>query len=67
MGVGPVFAVPKLLKRVGLTINDIGLWERRRCSRFFDPLDILATMLDRPIQFASERGSEKQSNQSSAT
>ena len=27
MGIGPVFAVPKLLKQHGLTINDIGLWE----------------------------------------
>tara|TARA_B100001123_G_scaffold450838_1_gene624362 strand:+ start:146 stop:1333 length:1188 start_codon:yes stop_codon:yes gene_type:complete len=27
MGIGPVYAVPKLLKRNGLTINDIGLWE----------------------------------------
>jgi len=27
MGVGPVFAVPKLLKRFGLGIDDIGLWE----------------------------------------
>ncbi|HEY6916981.1 MAG TPA: acetyl-CoA C-acyltransferase [Allosphingosinicella sp.] len=27
MGIGPVFAVPKLLKRFGLTINDIDLWE----------------------------------------
>ena len=27
MGIGPVFAVPKLLERVGLTIDDIGLWE----------------------------------------
>jgi acetyl-CoA C-acetyltransferase len=27
MGIGPVFAVPKLLKRFGLTVNDIGLWE----------------------------------------
>jgi acetyl-CoA C-acetyltransferase len=27
MGIGPVFAVPKLLKRIGLTIDDIGLWE----------------------------------------
>ncbi|MDN3639342.1 acetyl-CoA C-acyltransferase [Simiduia curdlanivorans] len=27
MGIGPVFAIPKLLKRHGLTINDIGLWE----------------------------------------
>lgn len=27
MGIGPVFAVPKLLERHGLTIDDIGLWE----------------------------------------
>lgn len=27
MGIGPVFAVPKLLRRHGLTIDDIGLWE----------------------------------------
>ena len=27
MGIGPVFAVPKLLKRVGLTMDDIDLWE----------------------------------------
>jgi acetyl-CoA C-acetyltransferase len=27
MGIGPVFAVPKLLKRLGLTVNDIDLWE----------------------------------------
>jgi acetyl-CoA acetyltransferase family protein len=27
MGVGPVFAVPKLLSRHGLTVADIGLWE----------------------------------------
>jgi len=27
MGIGPVFAIPKLLKRHGLTIGDIGLWE----------------------------------------
>jgi acetyl-CoA C-acetyltransferase len=27
MGIGPVFAVPKLLKNQGLTINDIDLWE----------------------------------------
>jgi acetyl-CoA C-acetyltransferase len=27
MGIGPVFAVPKLLKRFGLGIADIGLWE----------------------------------------
>ncbi|MFN9474269.1 acetyl-CoA C-acyltransferase [Acidovorax sp.] len=27
MGIGPVFAVPKLLARHGLTVEDIGLWE----------------------------------------
>ncbi len=27
MGIGPVFAVPKLLARTGLTVGDIGLWE----------------------------------------
>ena len=27
MGIGPVFAIPKLLSRFGLKIDDIGLWE----------------------------------------
>ena len=27
MGIGPVFAIPKVLKRLGLTMNDIDLWE----------------------------------------
>ncbi|MGV8986552.1 MAG: thiolase family protein [Cypionkella sp.] len=27
MGLGPIYAVPKLLHRAGLTIDDIGLWE----------------------------------------
>jgi acetyl-CoA C-acetyltransferase len=27
MGIGPVFAVPKLLQRAGLGMDDIGLWE----------------------------------------
>ena len=27
MGIGPVFAVPRLLERNGLSIDDIGLWE----------------------------------------
>ncbi|MGI9356094.1 MAG: acetyl-CoA C-acyltransferase [Rhizobiaceae bacterium] len=27
MGIGPIYAVPKLLKRNGLTMDDIGLWE----------------------------------------
>ncbi|MBB3893370.1 acetyl-CoA C-acetyltransferase [Phenylobacterium haematophilum] len=27
MGIGPVFAVPKLLRQAGLTVEDIGIWE----------------------------------------
>jgi acetyl-CoA acetyltransferase len=27
MGIGPVFAVPKLLRQHGLRVEDVGLWE----------------------------------------
>ena len=27
IGIGPVFAIPKLLKKAGLKVDDIGLWE----------------------------------------
>ena len=27
MGIGPVFAVPKVLKRLGLSVDDVDLWE----------------------------------------
>lgn len=27
MGIGPIYAIPKLLKQTGLSIDDIGLWE----------------------------------------
>lgn len=27
MGIGPVFAIPRLLQRTGLSMDDIGLWE----------------------------------------
>lgn len=27
MGIGPIFAIPKLLSRAGLAMHDIGLWE----------------------------------------
>jgi len=27
MGIGPVFAIPRLLERAGIKINDVGLWE----------------------------------------
>ena len=29
MGIGPVFAIPRLLERAGLKVEDIDLWERR--------------------------------------
>ena len=32
MGIGPVFAIPKLLARAGLTIDDIGLFEINEAS-----------------------------------
>ncbi len=50
MGIGPVYAVPKLLKRYGLTVADIGLWELNEafacqvlyCQRILDiPMDRL--------------------------
>jgi acetyl-CoA acyltransferase len=34
MGIGPVFAVPKLLRRRGLEIADIDLWELNEASRW---------------------------------
>ena len=27
MGIGPIFAIPKLLKKFGLSMDDVGLWE----------------------------------------
>ncbi|ENO87354.1 acetyl-CoA C-acyltransferase [Thauera linaloolentis] len=27
MGIGPIYAIPRLLRRHGLTVDDIGLWE----------------------------------------
>lgn len=27
MGIGPIFAIPKVLKKLGLSVNDIDLWE----------------------------------------
>jgi acetyl-CoA C-acetyltransferase len=27
MGIGPVFAIPKVLKKLGLKVDDIDLWE----------------------------------------
>ena len=50
MGIGPVFAVPRLLERAGLTVQDIDLWELNEafasqalyCQRRLDiPMDRL--------------------------
>lgn len=45
MGIGPIYAVPKLLKLHGLKVNDIGLWELNEafaCQALYcrDQLDI---------------------------
>lgn len=45
MGIGPVYAIPKLLARAGLAIEDIGLWEineafASQCLYCRDRLDI---------------------------
>lgn len=45
MGIGPVFAIPKLLKHHGLKVSDIGLWELNeafavQCLYCRDHLDI---------------------------
>ena len=45
MGIGPVFAIPRLLARAGLTVGDIGLWELNeafasQCLYCRDPLGI---------------------------
>jgi acetyl-CoA C-acetyltransferase len=45
MGIGPMYAVPKLLKQHGLSVNDIGLWELNEafaCQAIYcrDQLDI---------------------------
>lgn len=34
MGIGPIYAIPKLLKRHGLKISDIGLWELNEAFAF---------------------------------
>lgn len=49
MGVGPKYAVPKLLKRFGLTINDIDLWELNEAfaSQALYCIDELGLDLDR--------------------
>ena len=39
MGIGPVFAVPRLLERHGLKVEDIDLWELNEA--FASPGDLL--------------------------
>ena len=51
MGIGPVFAIPKLLKRHGLKVGDIGLWEINEafaCQALYcrDQLDIPNELLN---------------------
>ncbi len=44
MGIGPIYAIPKLLKRAGITMADVGLWEINEafasqalyCQRYLD-------------------------------
>ena len=49
MGIGPVFAVPKVLKRLGLTVADIDLWELNEAFavQVLYCADILGIPLDR--------------------
>jgi len=49
MGIGPVFAVPKLLSRYGLSIHDIDLWELNEAfaSQVLYCIDQLGLPLDR--------------------
>jgi acetyl-CoA acetyltransferase family protein len=49
MGIGPVFAVPKLLKRVGLKVEDIDVWELNEAfaSQVIYCRDLLGLPMDR--------------------
>lgn len=49
MGIGPIYAVPKLLKRHGLTIDDIGIWELNEAfaSQVLYCADTLGIPMDR--------------------
>ena len=46
MGIGPVFAIPKLLEREGLAVDDIGLWELNEAfaSRCSTAVTVLASI-----------------------
>jgi len=48
MGIGPVFAVPKLLRQAGLTVDDIDLWEIKYVVSpffFFFPISSCSKLL----------------------
>jgi acetyl-CoA acyltransferase len=49
MGIGPVYAVPKLLKKHGLTVNDIDVWELNEAfaSQVIYCRDTLGIAMDR--------------------
>ncbi len=49
MGIGPVYAVPKLLKQAGLTVDDIDLWELNEAfaSQVLYSKDTLGIPLDK--------------------
>ena len=49
MGIGPVFAVPKVLKRLGLTVADIDLWELNEAFavQVLYSADVLGIPMDR--------------------
>ena len=48
MGIGPVFAVPKLLKRHGLSVEDIDVWELNEA--FASQVDLLPRPAGHPIR-----------------
>lgn len=49
MGIGPIVAIPKLLRRFGLTVDDIDLWEINEAfaSQLLACVDALAIPFDR--------------------
>lgn len=49
MGIGPIFAVPKVLERTGLKMDDIGLWELNEAfaSQVLASADKLGIPMDR--------------------
>ena len=49
MGIGPIYAVPKLLKNHGLSVDDIGLWELNEAFavQVLHSADVLGIPMDR--------------------